>query len=121
MIDSITKYFEVTQYNNTKAMTIANLVKTMWLVSYPRPVEIMYDQGGEFLGNEFGNILIEQYYVIKTKPDSSGNQQANAIIDRIHEVLGKLIPSFNPHDTYVYDSEPWMGILAAANFAVQDT
>ena len=32
MIDPITGWFEITQYNNKKAMTIANLVETMWLV-----------------------------------------------------------------------------------------
>ena len=34
-------------------MKIVNLVETMWLVRYPWPVEITYDQGGEFLGREF--------------------------------------------------------------------
>ena len=35
MIYPITGWFEVTQYRNKKAMTIANLVETMWLVWYP--------------------------------------------------------------------------------------
>ena len=34
-------------------MTIANLGENMWLVQEPRPVDIRYDQGGEFLGYEF--------------------------------------------------------------------
>ena len=53
MIDSVTGWSEVTQYRNNKAMKIANLVETTWLVQYPRPVEIMYNQGGESLGHEF--------------------------------------------------------------------
>ena len=100
------------QYNDKKAMMIANLVETMWLVRYPRQVENQYDRVGEFLGHEFKNILIEQEYGIKTKPDSFGNLQANTIIERIHQVLGNLIRSFNLHDTYVYDTNPCMGILA---------
>ena len=60
MIDPITGWFEVTQYNNKKAMTIANLVETPWLVLYPWPVEITYDRGGGFLGHQFKNSLIEQ-------------------------------------------------------------
>ena len=63
--------------------------------------------------------MIEQEYVIKTKPACSGNPQANAIIEIIHKVLGNLIRTFNLHDTYVDDAEPWMGILASAAFAVQ--
>ena len=50
-IDPVTGWFEVTQYSNTKAMMIKNLVETTWLVHYPRLVEITYDQGGEFLGH----------------------------------------------------------------------
>ena len=46
MIDIITGWFEVTKYLNKKAMRIANLVGTMWLVQYPWPVEITYDRGG---------------------------------------------------------------------------
>ena len=46
IIDPITWWFEVTQYNNNKAMTITNLVETIWLVQYPWPVEITYDRGG---------------------------------------------------------------------------
>ena len=58
MMDPFTGWFEVTQYYDKKSMTIANMVKINWLVRYPWPVEIMYDQGGEFLVNEFKNILI---------------------------------------------------------------
>ena len=53
MIDHFTRWFEVTQYSDKKVMAIANLVETTWLLRYPWPVEIMYDQGGEFLGQKF--------------------------------------------------------------------
>ena len=89
-------------------MAIANLVETMWLVQYPWPVEITYDRGGEFLGNEFKNILIEQEYGIKTNPASFSNMQAKTTIERIHKVFENLIHNFNLHDTHVYDANPWM-------------
>ena len=53
MIDPVTRWFEVTQYRNKKAMMIENLVETTWLVRYPRPVDITYDRGAEFLGHKF--------------------------------------------------------------------
>ena len=53
MIDPVTRWFEVTQYSDKKSMTIANLVETSWLVWYPWPVEITYEQGVKFLGHEF--------------------------------------------------------------------
>ena len=46
MIDPVTGWSKVTQYNNKIAMTIENLVETMWPVRYPWPLEITYDQGG---------------------------------------------------------------------------
>ena len=59
IIDPVTGGFEVTQYRDKKVMTIVNLVETTWLVRYPWPVEITYDQGVEFLGHEFKNSLIK--------------------------------------------------------------
>ena len=73
MIDPTTGWFEVTQYSNKKAMVIENLVETTWLVWYPWPVEITYDWVRELLGNEFKDRLIENEYVIKTKPAFPGN------------------------------------------------
>ena len=51
MIDTVTGWFEVTQYRDKKSMTITNLVETTRLVRYPCPVDITYDQGGELIGN----------------------------------------------------------------------
>ena len=45
MIDPVTGWFEIIQYDDKIAITIANLVETMWLTRYPRPMEITYDQG----------------------------------------------------------------------------
>ena len=56
----------MTQYRNKKAVTIADLVETIWLVRYPWPVEISYEQGGELLGREFKDRLIENEYGIDT-------------------------------------------------------
>ena len=60
MIDPVTGWFEITQYYDKIAIKIANLVETMWLTRYPRPMEITYDQGSEFIGHEFRKPLIER-------------------------------------------------------------
>ena len=65
--------------------------------------------------------MIENEYVIKTKPDSPGKPQANTIIERIHQVLGNLVQTYNIQEIYVDDADPWMGILAAVAFAVSST
>ena len=64
MIDALTGWFEVTQYSDKKAMTIANFVETSLLVRFPLPLEFTYDRLGEFLGHEFKNRLIENEYGI---------------------------------------------------------
>ena len=45
MINPVTGWFEIVQYDDKREITIANLVETMWLSRYPIPIEIMYDQG----------------------------------------------------------------------------
>ena len=86
-------------------MTVTNLVDTMWMVRYPWPVEITYDQGGEFLGRKFKIILIENEYVIKTKHGYLKNPQSNVIIKIIHKVLGNLVHPYNLKETYVDDAD----------------
>ena len=65
--------------------------------------------------------MVEQEYGIKKKHASSGNPQANATIEIIYQVLGNFVRSYNLQETYIDYSDPWMGILAASSFAVQNT
>ena len=83
MIEPVTWWIEITQYNDKKAMPIVNLIQTTWLVRYNWPVEIMYDRGREILGHNFKNSFMEEEYGVNTKPYSPGNPQANAVIDII--------------------------------------
>ena len=47
-------------------------------------MEIMYDQGSEFIGHEFIKSLIETEYRITAKMCTSINHTSNAILERIH-------------------------------------
>ena len=44
MMDPITGWFEVIHYKDKQAMTISNLVETMWLTRYTWLTEITYDR-----------------------------------------------------------------------------
>ena len=68
MTDIVTGWFEIAQYNYKRAISITNLVETMWLSSYSRPIEVTYDQGSEFIGHNFRKCLIEKEYGITDKP-----------------------------------------------------
>ena len=73
MIDPVTGWFKITQYNDRRAMSIANPVETMWLSRYPRSMEIIYYQGKEFISHEFRKPLTEMEYRITSKPSTLGN------------------------------------------------
>ena len=45
----------------------------------------------------------------------------NANIERIYQVLGNLVRTYNLQESYVDDTDPFMGILNTAAFAVQST
>ncbi len=67
---------------------ISRLVDKIWLCRYPRCRYLIYDNGSEFklhfetLCNSYG---------IKRKPTTTMNPQANAICERIHQVLGTMM------------------------------
>ena len=65
--------------------------------------------------------MIEDKYVNNNKPESPGNIQVNATIERIHQVLGNLVRTYNLQEIYVDDADPFMGILNRAAFTVQST
>ena len=59
MIDPVTGWFEILQYEDKRQISVVRLVQTTWLSRYPRPIETTYDQGKEFIGHEFRKYLIE--------------------------------------------------------------
>ena len=116
MIGTVTVRLEITQYDNKIEISIVNLDETIWLTRYPRQMEIMYDQGSEFIGHEFRKSIIETEYGITAKPNNSGNSTSNAILEQIHQVLGNLVHTFNISETYFDKYDPWLDILSAVAF-----
>ena len=104
-----------------RAITIAKLVETKWLSRYPKQIEITYDQVREFIGHEFREYLIEDEYGINAKPITLGNTMSNAILERINQVLGKIVQTFNIQQTYVDKNYPWTVILDATEFEIHST
>ena len=77
-------------------------------------MEITYDQVSEFIGHKFIKSLIEKECGITDKRSTSVNPTPNAISERIHQVLGNLVPTFYITKTYVDKDDPWSGILDTA-------
>jgi hypothetical protein len=73
---------------NKSSDQISQLVNKIWLCRYPRCRYLIYDNWSEFklrfesLCNSYG---------VKGKPTTIKNPQANAICERVHQVLGTMM------------------------------
>jgi hypothetical protein len=94
---------------------IARLINKTWLCRYPHCRYLIYDNGSEFILH-FERLCGS--YGIKCKPTTVKNPQANAILERVHQVLGQLLrtaeldmtDSVVPDDVDVY-RQRYMGHL----------
>ena len=67
---------------------VARLFNKQWLSRYPRATNITYDNGSEFKSNF--EALCDSFG-LKRKPTMIKNPQADAILERIHQVLGEMM------------------------------
>ncbi len=110
MIDPASSWFEVvelptimrlmTRKVNSKERTIeeqifdkssdqiSRLVNKIWLCRYPRCQYLIYDNGLEF---KLHFETLCNSYSIKRKPTTIKNPQANAVCERVHQVLGTMM------------------------------
>ena len=120
MIDPATGWFEVHQYDDKRSITVANIAEQEWFSRYPWPTQVTFDRGSEFIGHDFQS-MIKNPYGVKDKPITVRNPQANAIVERVHQVIGNIIRTFELEDNYLDEVNPWKGILSATAFAVRST
>ena len=60
-----------------------------WLSRYPRPNRCVHDNGGEFTGFPFQELLRQHH--IKDVPTTVKNPQANAVCERMHKTVATLL------------------------------
>jgi hypothetical protein len=89
-IDPATSWFKIHEYNDKRAITVANIAKEERFSRYPWPTQITFDCGSEFIGHEFKQTLND--YGVKKKPSiTTRNPQANAIVKQVHQTIGNII------------------------------
>ena len=108
MIDAATGWFEIAELPNRtiqrkdkktgkitedviidrQSITVSNLLNKYWLSRYPRPKNLVCDNGSEF---ELHLKYLCEQYQIDRKPTTSKNPQANAILERVHGVFGDML------------------------------
>ena len=83
IIDPATGWFAIAQYDDKRSITVANVAEQEWFARYPWPNKITFDRGSEFIGQDFQNMVTEDYGLEKA-PMTVRNPQANAIVERLH-------------------------------------
>ena len=86
IIDIGTLLLEIAPYSDKQAVSIAKIFDREWLCRYPRPARVIHDNGTEFTGAEFQEMLSS--FDIKPQPTTVKNPQANSIVERIHLTMG---------------------------------
>ena len=89
MIDEGSSWPEIAAINNKYAEEIAILVDDTWFARYPRPLYCIHENGGEFIGSGFQELL--DSYGVKAKPTTVKNSQSNRLHERMHLVLCEML------------------------------
>src|SRR5687768_5086631 len=105
MIDPTSGWFEIHQYDNKRLITVANIAEQEWFSRYPWPTQVTFDRGSEFNGKDFQKMLVQDYG-IKRKPITVRNPQANAIVERIHQVIADMVRVFELEANYLDVDNP---------------
>ena len=119
MIDPATDCIEICTVPSARADLVANQAELAWLTRYPLPNKVIMDRGNEFLA-EFRE-MISNDNGIMVKPITSRNTQANAILERLHQMIGNILRTFKVQNMELDDQNPCEGILAFTMFALRAT
>jgi hypothetical protein len=120
MIDPATGWFEIAEIPTKKADDVVNILEFSWLTRYPWPTEIIMDRGKEFAAEVQRTIKNE--YGITRKLITTRNPQANAVVERVHQVIHNMIRTAGIKGKSDLDPDfRWNGILSAVRQAVTST
>ena len=88
-IDPVSNVVEAIRIRNKTSEHIAEQFENCWLARYPRPIKCIHDNGGEFIGWNFQQMLIRAG--IRSKPTSVKNPQSNAVCERMHKTIADIL------------------------------
>ena len=118
MIDPATGWLEIVEDTNKSASFIQDLLHNTWLAYSPHPQFIVFDNGCKFK-HELKQMC--DNYGIKTKPTTSHNPQANAIIERVHKVVNDMLRSFDLEDEILEEDNSFDYFLQSTAWAIRCT
>lgn len=89
MIDTVTNFCAIKRIDNKSANHVSLQFEIEWLARYPRPTRCVCDQGTEFLGYHFMNLL--QRYNIRPGISTVKNPMSNSIVERLHQTIANTL------------------------------
>ena len=99
MICEASLWPEVARIQCNRAWHVAKVFNHTWLCRYPRSKEVIFDNGKEFVGEEFQELL--ESYAIKSVPTTVKNPQSNGVVERMHLTLADMLRTM----TVIVDEE----------------
>ena len=118
MIDPASGWFEVVQVQNKTAEHIGIMLDRTWFSRYPRPVRCIYDNGNEFLGKDFQEML--DSYGVKGIATTVKNPQAN-LVERVHQTLGNMLRTQDIQNVILDKQDPFTDILCKYAWVICST
>lgn len=97
IIDMVTNLVEIVRLDDGSAANAALHFENTWLARYPRPMNCIFDQGTEFKGWHFQQMLHRNG--IHGRPITVKNPQANSVCERMHQSVGnslRVLTTLNP-------------------------
>ena len=116
MIDPATSWFEIAHICTASSAETQRLFDSMWLSRYPRLQQVGYDNGSEFKWL-FSDLC--DNYGLEKKTTTDYNPQANAIIERVHQVLGNALRTFELEKQDLSGEQPFEPFLTAVAYAIR--
>jgi hypothetical protein len=89
MVDACTGWSKFAQILSALSITTAKALDKNWLCRYPQPKTVIHDNGIEFMGCKFQEML--ESYGIQSKPTTIKNPTAYVIIKCIQGTLGEQL------------------------------
>ena len=68
---------------------LLNTLADSWLNRYPCPNKCIHDNGGEFIGSEFQELLSRADII--DRPTTLRNSQANAVCEGLHQTIANIL------------------------------
>jgi hypothetical protein len=118
IINIATTLSEVICIEDKSSQHILILFENNWLARYPQPVQVIFNQGGEFTGRPFQAMLLQNG--IRPAPTTTKNLQSNAVCEQMHRTIKdslRTICHSNPPGNVATAIELIDSVLASASYA----